>query len=280
MARILAISSQVARGHVGLSAIVPALQALGHDVIALPTIMLSNHPGHPHVAGERVAPELLRRMLDALATNGWLGEVDAVLTGYLPSVEHVLFAREAVERVRERKPQSPILVDPVLGDHPKGLYIARDAAETIRDNLLPHASIIKLNVFEAEWLTGRSIATERDAIGAARALSSVAVVMTSVPGPDAMLSNMLVAGEAGLCQSVRVQHLQRAPHGTGDLLSALLLGHLMNHDMTLSLALSRAIAGLDAVVRASRNNEELLLIDHLASLASCTPLPLADVSNA
>ena len=66
MARVLAISSQVARGHVGLAAIVPALQGLGHEVIALPTVLLSNHPGHGTVAGEQVAPALLRRMLDAL----------------------------------------------------------------------------------------------------------------------------------------------------------------------------------------------------------------------
>ena len=79
MGRVLAISSQVARGHVGLSAIVPALQALGHEVIALPTILLSNHPGHPRFAGERVAPDLLRRMFDALESNRWLGEIDAVL---------------------------------------------------------------------------------------------------------------------------------------------------------------------------------------------------------
>ena len=84
MPRVLAISSQVARGHVGLGAVVPVLQALGHDVIALPTVLLSNHPGHAHAAGECVGPDQLRRMLDALGANGWLGEIDAVLTGYLP----------------------------------------------------------------------------------------------------------------------------------------------------------------------------------------------------
>ena len=100
MARVLAISSQVARGHVGLSAIVPALQGLGHEVIGLPTVLLSNHPGHKVVAGERVSPALLRRMLDALEANGWLGEIEAVTTAYLPSVEHVQFAVEAIGRVK------------------------------------------------------------------------------------------------------------------------------------------------------------------------------------
>ena len=71
MARILAISSQVASGHVGLSAMVPVLQALGHDVIALPTIILSNHPGHTHVSGQRITVDVLDGMVDALGRNGW-----------------------------------------------------------------------------------------------------------------------------------------------------------------------------------------------------------------
>jgi pyridoxine kinase len=131
MGRILAISSQVARGHVGLSAIAPALQRLGHDVIALPTILLSNHPGHPAAAGEHVSPDLLRRMLDALRTNGWLGSIDAILTGYLPSAEHVRFAIEAIEGVRPHVSRVRVLVDPVLGDEPKGLYIDPEAASAI-----------------------------------------------------------------------------------------------------------------------------------------------------
>ena len=49
MARVLVISSQVARGHVGLAAIVPALQGLGHEVIALPTV----HE-HLHAALDRL----------------------------------------------------------------------------------------------------------------------------------------------------------------------------------------------------------------------------------
>jgi pyridoxine kinase len=133
LARVLAISSQVARGAIGLSAAVPALQALGHEVIALPTILLSNHPGYARFAGERVAAELLQRMLDALTANGWLASIDAVLTGYLPSPEHVSFARGAVEQVKQTRPRSIFVCDPVLGDDPKGLYIARDAAEAIRD---------------------------------------------------------------------------------------------------------------------------------------------------
>jgi pyridoxine kinase len=66
MSRVLAISSQVAYGYLGLSAAVPALQALGHDVMALPTVLLSNEPGDRPSAGQRIAPAVLADIAEAL----------------------------------------------------------------------------------------------------------------------------------------------------------------------------------------------------------------------
>ena len=66
MARVLALSSHVAFGSVGLAAIVPALQSLGHEVIAVPTVVLSNHPGYGPFSGERISAAMLGQILDAL----------------------------------------------------------------------------------------------------------------------------------------------------------------------------------------------------------------------
>ncbi|MGH7187358.1 MAG: pyridoxal kinase, partial [Pseudomonadota bacterium] len=46
MTQALSISSHVAYGPVGNSAAVPAMEWLGLTVHALPTVVLSNHPGH------------------------------------------------------------------------------------------------------------------------------------------------------------------------------------------------------------------------------------------
>jgi pyridoxine kinase len=73
MAHIVALSSWVAHGHVGLSAAVPVLQALGHRVTQLPTVQLSNHAGWSPCGRWGVAVERLEEMIDALARNGWLG---------------------------------------------------------------------------------------------------------------------------------------------------------------------------------------------------------------
>jgi pyridoxine kinase len=104
LARILLISSLVAHGHVGISAMLPALQHFGHDVISLPTIMLSNHPGHAHSSGFDVAPSQLSETLEALASNGWLTDIDGVISGYLPSVQHVEFTRQCFGQVRSESP--------------------------------------------------------------------------------------------------------------------------------------------------------------------------------
>lgn len=266
MARILAISSQVARGHVGLSAIVPALQAFGHDVIAFPTIVLSNHPGHAHVAGERQAPELLNRMLDAITANGWLGEIDAVLTGYLPSVAHVAFARAAVDRVRAHNPAAVHLCDPVLGDHPKGLYIDADAARAIRDRLVGSANVVKLNRFELGWLSGAEITTAHSAAHAiARCGWPLAVVSSLVERADEIHNALIVDGT--VTHDIAVLRRPSVPNGTGDLLSALFLGHRLA-GTNVAAAFARAIGGLRIAVEVSVGAGELKLVPNIRAIVA------------
>ncbi len=276
MARILAISSQVARGHVGLSAIVPALQAMGHDVIALPTILLSNHPGHAKFAGERVAPDLLLRMLEALEGNRWLGEIDAVLTGYLPSVAHVACAGEAVRRVRLANAGAIHLCDPVIGDDPKGVYIAQDAAVAIRDTLVPGADVVRLNAFELGWMTGAPIAAERTAVARARSLQRQTVIVSSVAERPGVLSNIVVprSGQAIAC---RVSRLDGVPNGTGDLLSALLLGHGLTRGAFGAATLCAAVSDLEAVVIGSHGQNELRLVQTLRTLPSGVRLAAEEI---
>lgn len=256
MARVLAISSQVARGHVGLSAIVPALQRLGHEVVALPTILLSNHPGHAHFAGQQIDPELLRRMLGALRQNGWLADIDAVLTGYLPTVEHVRLAAESITTLKHNRPALRIVCDPVLGDDPKGLYIDAAAAAAIRDELIGVADLIVPNRFELAFLSGVDVRDEADAVAALRSLGHSGLA-TSIPTSTAgRLSNVLLSD--GAMTSVEVTRRAKVPNGTGDLLSALFLGHwLLGGDA--AAALSQAVHQLDFIVAASAGADELRL---------------------
>lgn len=274
MARVLALSSHVAFGSVGLAAIVPALQWLGHEVIALPTVVLSNHPGYAHSAGEPTAPEQLAAMLDALEANGWLATTDAVLTGYLPTPAHVAVARAAVEHVRRANPDMLYLCDPVFGDEPEGLYLSEATASAIRDELLPLCSVTTPNGFELSWLAGLPVGDQAEARQAAWTLGVPTVLATSVPATDNRLANVLLTREEASACFVRRR--ASAPHGTGDLLAALYLGRVLNGEPP-ATALGLAAAGVEASVVACMGRDELPLAAAGALWANAPALPTAPV---
>lgn len=272
MSSVLAISSRVASGHVGLSAVEPALHMLGHEVIALPTVILSNHPGHPHVAGFRVNPADLLKMADALDANDRLTSVETVLTGYLPSPDHVAAARAIFERVKAHNPAAELLCDPVLGDDPKGLYIDEAAAIALRDNLLPLAAVAFPNRFELQWLSGKPVADAAQAVSAARALPCPTTIATSIPqtGDDGrrLLATIEITSQsAGACLST---HRDRVPNGTGDLLAGLYAA---------DRSLPNAVARIDHVIRLSESKPELALIEAAATWRNCPPAVVFPVST-
>lgn len=276
MATVLAISSQVARGHVGLSAAVPALQALGHSVVALPTVMLSNHPGHGQVAGQRIDPALLRQMLATLDGHGWLKEVAAVISGYLPTPGHVAVAADAVALVRGHTPGAIFACDPVLGDDPKGLYIAEDAARALAETLMPLADVTFPNRFELEWLTGEPVT---DAAGALRAAAKLGVdwtIATSIPHGAAELATIAIGREQAWLSAVARQ--DNVPNGTGDLFAALFTGYVGLGEHTAQSALGAAVAAVEQVICASQGHDELELVAMLRSLNGAAAGQSADVS--
>jgi pyridoxine kinase len=238
--RVLAVSSQVVWGPVGNSAAVPALQARGHEVLALPTITLSNHPGHGQPAGFRTEAGDMARMFAALEALGALEGLDAMLTGYFASAGQV----EEVARLLDRVPVPYPLVDPVLGDHGR-LYVAQDIAEAIRDHLLPRASCLTPNAFELSWLSGLTVTDEASAIAAARALARPEVLATSIPAGDNGLATLLVTADD--VHRVIAPRLANVPNGTGDFLSGLYLAARLDASPGDALAaamktLARAIA--------------------------------------
>lgn len=262
MARILAISSHVVRGHVGNAAVVPALTGLGHEVWALPSIVLSNHPGHAHVAGAPVSPETFAAIFQALEDNGWLDEVDALLTGYLPDPDQITVVHDRITRMRRERGRRTLtyLCDPVLGDVPEGLYIDPAAAAAIRDKLLPLADIVTPNRFELSWLSGEPVDGVGAAFGAMERLTPPMVIATSLPAgePDRIVNLLSVGGGTGDL-SIEVARKPDVPHGTGDLMAALVLGHHLNGD-SLQRAFCRAVAGIEAVLDLSVAGGELNLV--------------------
>lgn len=257
MARILALSSHVVRGGVGLAATVPALQSLGHEVWALPTITLASRPGLGHAgmsaAGRRATPAAeLAGMLDALEQDGCWALLDAVFVGYFASADAVAAAAAAITRIRAVQRDIRVLVDPIIGDAGR-LYVAEATAAAIRDRLIPLADIATPNRFELEWLAGLQRA-EAGIEKAAAQLGPETVVVTSARETESEIATLLVTRSSTVERTGAV--VTSVPNGSGDLLDGLLLGHLLRGRSSLD-ALDASLATLAHVLAASAGRDVL-----------------------
>jgi pyridoxine kinase len=256
MRRILVITSHVAQDSVGMSPTAAPLTRAGIEVVALPTVVLSNHPARTHCAGVMLEPQILEKMTTALEDNGWLGTFDAVLSGYLPSAGHVAWVSGLVRHMRSLNPMLLYICDPILGDDPGGLYIDASAAAAVRDALAPIADILTPNRFELEWLTRTEVRSPDDAAQAALQLERSIVAATSIPdGPDE-LANVLVNGGNVLVDAVR--KLPDIPHGTGDLFTGFLTARLLL-GASVTDAWKHAIQGVSYGLEASRGSDRIML---------------------
>jgi pyridoxine kinase len=280
MAKVLSISSQVVHGHVGNSTAAFVFQRMGHPILAVPTIILSNRPGYKALAGERIDPGKLDQILEALLSNGWLASVDAFASGYLPSPGHVELCARWVARVKSVRPETVYLCDPILGDEPAGFYIDEAAAIALRDLLVPLADVLTPNAFELGWLSGQPIADEVTAVSAAQSLSRPAVVVTSAPaGSPRLLANILVEG--GEAVAAVMPRRKVLAHGTGDFFASAFLGYKLNRLSNRS-ALAAASGAIDLILDKSEGRTELALIETQESWARADSLlvPLTTLPRA
>ncbi|WP_029058657.1 pyridoxal kinase PdxY [Stappia stellulata] len=271
---ILVIHSQVVRGAVGGRIAGFALERLGHRVWFLPTVLLPWHPGqgrsHRHVADDATFAALVDDLIGADTLSG----IGAVVSGYLGSPAQAREIVRLVAAVRKANPEALYVCDPVSGDR-AGLYVSEETAAAMRDTLLPEADVATPNLFELEWMCQRTIATETEAIAAARALGPARVLVTSAPAMRRnSVSNLLVSDKA----AIAAEHgaIADAPNGTGDLMAALFTANLLAGQSD-EAALKRSAASVFELVARSvkRGSRDLLVAWEQAALVQ----PMALVSS-
>ena len=193
-------------------------------------------------------------MIDAIDENGWLQGHDAFLTGYRPTVQHVTLARELINRLRRGSPPPLIVIDPILGDDPGGLYLPEPVALAIRDELVPLGDVLTPNRFELGWLTGLSITTLADVRAGARRMTrgSGAVVLVTSPPIPGDATGAVAVGPAGEATPFRTARIENVPHGVGDAFSALIAA---------GLPIGAALGHLWALVQASAGADRLAIVE-------------------
>jgi len=215
----LILSSYVAANRIGGSLQQYVLAPFGIDPVLAPTVMFGASPAKGG-RGRATDAELFRMLLEGVRDQGLYGLADLVITGHFSLPEQVELACEAIGQVRAapRPDRRPIvLVDPILGDHPKGLYVKPEVARLVTERLAPLADWLTPNLFELSHLTGRTIADAAGVADAVKALGAPALV-TSAPAGEGLTGALLCTPTESLLFSHRL--LEQAPNGTGDLVTA------------------------------------------------------------
>lgn len=247
MTLVISIQSQVVHGHVGNSAAVYPMQAEGVTVAAVPTTLLSNHPGYPTLRGRVLEAELVADLLLGVEERGLVTAAQALVTGYLGSPGIGTVVADFLARARVTNPGLPIICDPVLGDDDLGIFVADGMLAVMRDLMAPHATVMTPNQFELELLTGLPARTEAALALAAQALAATgpsAIIATGCTLADTepgAVETILWRRDAALVR-IATPRLPVRPCGTGDLVTALLTAHLAKGD-ALEPALRTAVAG-------------------------------------
>ena len=255
MKTILSIQSQVAGARVGNSVAAFAMERLGVRVMQLPTVLLGRRPDHGPPGGGVVAAEMLASMIEALAADSLLGEIDAVLTGYIGAADQAPVILDCVTRVKAANPKAIFVCDPVLGDEGR-TYVKDAVAEAVLNSLCAHADWLTPNLYELGLITGAPLDGLAGAREAAKRVGKP--VLCSSIRTALGLGNLLAAPTGDwFCETPR---LPRAPKGTGDLLSALYVGRRVRGD-ALAVALEGATGAVyDVIVRSmAAESEDLLL---------------------
>jgi pyridoxine kinase len=139
------IQNSVGMGFVGNQAAFAVANGLGARLVHAQSQFANAHAGVGGRTSAIAEPAQFRRDVDFVVRAR-----PAVLqVGYLPKPMHVDAVASALKDYK-----GVVLVDPVIGDYKKGLYVSEETARAIAELLVPLAQIVTPNRFEAEVLLG------------------------------------------------------------------------------------------------------------------------------
>ena len=197
------------------------------------TVQFSNHTGYEAWTGEIFTAAHLALVWSGLKLRGCAADCQAVLSGYLGSVEIGSFITQTVDEIKAVHPEALYCCDPVMGDYGRGLFVDGSISTFISGQAVPAADIVTPNQFEAEEISGSVIASIDDAKRACDIIHEMGpsiVLITSFKPNDQSIAeiSMFLSSHEGY-RVLTTPELSFDPplHGSGDLTSALFLGHYL-----------------------------------------------------
>ena len=214
---ILLLGDLTGRSRVALRMLTGELENRGHEVLALPTALISNTLN----LGRAAIADTTDYLLEALETWEALGlSYDLLYIGYVTGLAQAEKLCRVADAARARG--VPVVVDPILGDHGRRYNsVSVEQAEAMA-RLIRHADIITPNLTEACLMTGQpyenaDVDALLDALGGAETSVLVTSAGDAVAGKDA---------RTGRRFRVPFRRIPGEHWGTGDRFCALLLDAL------------------------------------------------------
>ena len=242
MKQILTIAGSDSGGGAGIQADIKAISANGGYAMSAITSVTAQNTVAVTDAFDLPIP-LIEAQLDAVFTDF---EVASVKTGMLSSSAIV----EAVARkLREYTPPA-IVVDPVMISKSKFPLLKEEAIDSLKTALIPLATVITPNVYEAELLAQQDIQNTEDAQSAAKAIAELGCQAVLVKGGhligDKAIDVLYCDGKWSFFEAERVE--TENTHGTGCTYSAAIATQLA-HGKDLSNAIHTAKAYITGAIQ-------------------------------
>ena len=163
MRTALTIAGSDSSGGAGIQADIKTMTANG--VFAMSAVTALTAQNTTGVTGiMEVSPEFLKQQIDSIFTDI---RPDAVKIGMVSSSDLITAIAEKLTEYHAEN----IVVDPVMVATSGAKLISDDAIDTLKERLLPMASVLTPNIPEAEVLSGMAVKTEEDMIRAAERIS-------------------------------------------------------------------------------------------------------------
>ena len=254
--QLLLVSDIVGYGKVGALAMLPVLTYMGVPFYALPTMLVSN----PFEYGKFATAETTSYISDVLPVWRQLGfAFDAIATGIIASESQ---ARLVSAYCREQaEGGTRIYVDPVMGDEGQ-LYngITPDRIKCMRE-MVAVAHLIYPNMTEACYLTDTPYRAEGYTVEEMYAMIDR---LRSIGTRSVLITSAIVDGQTSVAgyndendRHFIIPFTEIPVHfpGTGDIFSAVLLGHLLGGE-PLEQSTRKAIDTMYRLIDANRNNTD------------------------
>lgn len=219
MKSVLTIAGSDSIGGAGIQADIKSITCNGcYAMTAITAMTAQNTLGVKSI--QESSPEFLEDQIDAIFADI---VPDAVKIGMASNRKLI----EIISRKLKEYGAKNIVLDPVMVATSGAKLISEDAIETLKENLIPLATLITPNIPESEILSGMKIETEEQMVYAAKHISEKFKTAVLVKGGHSIndANDVLYAdGKFLWFPQERIENSNT--HGTGCTLSSAIASHL------------------------------------------------------